>query len=72
LSELGQYQPGVQNKKADLLFRRADLVPPTEGGEPSMLLKPELFITAIQTDSDLDDAIRDALQDDPNTLRVIK
>jgi hypothetical protein len=59
-----KYRPGVQNKKADLLSRRVDLVPPKEGGEPSMLLKPELFIAAIRTHSDLDDAIRDALQDD--------
>jgi hypothetical protein len=67
-----KYRLGVQNKKADLLSRRADLVPPKEGGEPSMLLKPELFIAAIQTDLDLDDTIRDTLQDDPNASKVIE
>jgi hypothetical protein len=67
-----KYRPGIQNKKADLLSRRADLVPPKEGGEPSMLLKLELFIAAIQTDSDLDDAIRDALQDDTNASKIIE
>jgi hypothetical protein len=67
-----KYWLGIQNKKADLLSRRVDFVPPKEGGEPHVLLKPELFITAIQTDSDLDDAIRDALQDNPNASKVIE
>jgi hypothetical protein len=67
-----KYWPGIQNKKVDLPSRRADLVPHKEGGEPSVLLKPKLFIAAIQIDSDLDDAIREVLQDGANTSKVIE
>ncbi|KAB5587753.1 Retrotransposable element Tf2 [Ceratobasidium theobromae] len=59
-----KYRPGTQNKKADILSCRADHEP-EEGGETAVLLNPDLFIAAIMTDNDLDDAIRDALRDDP-------
>jgi hypothetical protein len=48
------YRPARQNKKADLLSRMADLLPPKQRGEPSMLRKPGLFFAASQIDLDIE------------------
>ncbi|KAJ1300254.1 hypothetical protein OPQ81_005083 [Rhizoctonia solani] len=68
------YRPGAQNKKADILSRREDHrdTVASEGGESPVLLDPELFISAIQTDSDLNDLIRDALHDDKSVSKILK
>ncbi|KAB5587910.1 Retrotransposable element Tf2 [Ceratobasidium theobromae] len=52
-----KYCPGTQNKKADILSRRADFELPKGGGEPSSILDPGFFIAEISTDSSLDDMI---------------
>jgi hypothetical protein len=67
-----KYRPGAQNGKADILSRRADWQPPKGGGEPTMLLKPELFITAILTDNSLDDLIHDTIHEDKQVKEIIK
>ncbi|QRW25063.1 Transposon Tf2-7 polyprotein [Rhizoctonia solani] len=51
------YRPGAQNRKADILSRRED---------------HKAFIAAIQTDSDLNDLIRDALHDDKAVHKILK
>ncbi|EUC55562.1 Transposon Tf2-1 polyprotein [Rhizoctonia solani AG-3 Rhs1AP] len=68
------YRPGVQNKKADILSRREEHREATakEGGETPVLIRPELFISAIQTDSSLNDLIRDALYDDKSIHKILK
>ncbi|KAB5587955.1 Transposon Tf2-1 polyprotein [Ceratobasidium theobromae] len=67
-----KYCPGAQNKKADILSRRADFELPKGGGEPSSILDPGLFLAEISTDSSLDDMIRDALMDDENAKKVVE
>ena len=37
-----------------------------------MLISPELFISAIQTDSDITDMIRESLPDDKATTKILK
>ncbi|KDN34722.1 hypothetical protein RSAG8_12196, partial [Rhizoctonia solani AG-8 WAC10335] len=68
------YQPGVQNKKADILSRHEEHRKEVtkEGGETPVLLSPEFFISAILTDNDLKDLIRDALPDDKSVEKFIK
>ncbi|QRW23764.1 Transposon Tf2-7 polyprotein [Rhizoctonia solani] len=58
------YRPGAQNRKADILSRRED--------HKSAVKEGELFIAAIQTDSDLNDLIRDALHDDKAVHKILK
>ncbi|KAF8747935.1 Chromo (CHRromatin Organization MOdifier) domain [Rhizoctonia solani] len=68
-----QLRPGAQNRKADILSRREDHKSAVkEGGETPVLISPELFIAAIQTDSDLNDLIRDALHDDKAVYKILK
>src|SRR5690349_13433491 len=67
------YRPGAQNQKADILSRREDHREALkEGGETPALISPELFISTIQTDSSLNDLIRDALYDDKSIAKIIK
>jgi hypothetical protein len=67
------YRPGAQNRKADILSRRIELKEEAKGGgEAPVLIPPELFISAIQTDSDLNDMIRDALYDDKSVQKILK
>ncbi|KEP45598.1 putative Transposon Tf2-1 polyprotein, partial [Rhizoctonia solani 123E] len=68
------YRPGIQNKKADILSRREEHREATakEGGETPVLIRPELFISAIQTDSSLNDLIRDALHNDKSIHKILK
>ncbi|KAF8747594.1 hypothetical protein RHS01_11324, partial [Rhizoctonia solani] len=67
------YRPGSQNKKADILSRREDLKGEAKGGgEAPALIAPELFISSILTDSDLNDLIRDALPDDKTVAKILK
>ncbi|QRW22891.1 Transposon Tf2-7 polyprotein [Rhizoctonia solani] len=67
------YRPGTQNRKADILSCCEDHKSAVkEGGETPVLISPELFIAAIQTDSDLNDLIRDALHDDKAVYKILK
>jgi hypothetical protein len=67
------YRPGAQNQKADILSRRIELKEEAKGGgEAPVLIPPELFISAIQTDSDLNDMIRDTLYDDKSVQKILK
>jgi hypothetical protein len=67
-----KYRPGAQNRKADILSRRADWQPHKGGGEPTVLLKPELFIATILTDNTLEDLIRDTIHEDEQVKEIIK
>ncbi|QRW20813.1 Retrotransposable element Tf2 protein [Rhizoctonia solani] len=64
------YRPGAQNKKADILSRRYDLVPLEGGVENQVLLKPELFVSAITPDQEINDLIGKAIYED-NRLKEI-
>ncbi|QRW25843.1 Retrotransposable element Tf2 protein [Rhizoctonia solani] len=64
------YRPGAQNKKADILSRRYDLIPLEGGVENQVLLKPELFISSITPDQEINDLIGKAIYED-NRLREI-
>ncbi|QRW22541.1 Retrotransposable element Tf2 protein [Rhizoctonia solani] len=64
------YRPGAQNKKADILSRRYDLVPLEGGVENQVLLKPELFILSITPDQEINDLIGEAIYED-NRLKEI-
>ncbi|QRW25610.1 Transposon Tf2-1 polyprotein [Rhizoctonia solani] len=67
------YRPGAQNRKAYILSCNEDHKSAVkEGGETPVLISPELFIAAIQTDSDLNDLIRDALHDDKAVHKILK
>ena len=68
------YRPGAQNRKADILSRREEHREEAAkgGGETPALISPELFISAILPDSDLNDLIRDALPDDKSVEKVLK
>ncbi|QRW18405.1 Retrotransposable element Tf2 protein [Rhizoctonia solani] len=58
------YRPGAQNKKADILSRRYNLVPLEGGVENQVLLKPELFIASITPDQEINDLIGEAIYED--------
>ncbi|QRW21225.1 Retrotransposable element Tf2 protein [Rhizoctonia solani] len=58
------YRPGAQNKKADILSRRYNLVPLEGGVENQVLLKPELFIASITPDQEINDLIGEAIYKD--------
>ncbi|QRW17624.1 Retrotransposable element Tf2 protein [Rhizoctonia solani] len=58
------YRPGAQNKKADILSRRYNLVPLEGGVENQVLLKPELFIASITLDQEINDLIGKAIYKD--------
>ncbi|QRW24093.1 Retrotransposable element Tf2 protein [Rhizoctonia solani] len=64
------YRPGAQNKKADILSQRYDLVPLEGGVENQVLLKPELFISSITPDQEINDLIGEAIYKD-NRLKEI-
>ncbi|CUA71329.1 Transposon Tf2-1 polyprotein [Rhizoctonia solani] len=67
------YRPGVQNGKADILSRKEEHKEEAKrGSETPVLIRPELFIAAIPTDSDLNDMIRDALPDDKAVNKILK
>jgi hypothetical protein len=67
------YRPGAQNRKADILSRHIELKEEAKGGgEALVLIPPELFISAIQTDSDLNNMIRDALYNDKSVQKILK
>ncbi|CUA70042.1 Transposon Tf2-12 polyprotein [Rhizoctonia solani] len=68
-----RHLPGVQNGKADILSRKEEHREEAKGGsETPVLIRPELFISAITTDSDLNDMIRDALPDDKVVNKILK
>ncbi|QRW21684.1 Retrotransposable element Tf2 protein [Rhizoctonia solani] len=58
------YRPGAQNKKADILSRQYDLVPLEGGVENQVLLKPELFISSITPDQEINNLIGEAIYED--------
>ncbi|QRW27801.1 Transposon Tf2-7 polyprotein [Rhizoctonia solani] len=63
----------LPKQKADILSRREDLKGEAKGGgEAPALIAPELFISSILTDSDLNDLIRDALPDDKTVAKILK
>ncbi|QRW15700.1 Retrotransposable element Tf2 protein [Rhizoctonia solani] len=64
------YRPGAQNKKADILSRHYNLVPLEGGVENQVLLKPELFISSITPDQEINDLIGKAIYED-NRLKEI-
>ncbi|QRW17323.1 Retrotransposable element Tf2 protein [Rhizoctonia solani] len=64
------YRPGAQNKKADILSQRYDLVPLEGGVENQVLLKPELFIASITPDQEINNLIGKAIYED-NRLKEI-
>ncbi|QRW25688.1 Retrotransposable element Tf2 protein [Rhizoctonia solani] len=64
------YRPGAQNKKADILLQRYNLVPLEGGVENQVLLKPELFISSITPDQEINDLIGKAIYED-NRLKEI-
>ncbi|CUA68987.1 Transposon Tf2-12 polyprotein [Rhizoctonia solani] len=67
------YRPGVQNGKADILSRKEEHREEAKGGsETPVLIRPEFFISAITTDSDLNNMIRDALPDDKVVNKILK
>ncbi|CUA73040.1 Transposon Tf2-7 polyprotein [Rhizoctonia solani] len=68
------YRKGVENKKADILSRRDELREQAalEGGETPVLIDPSFFISAILTDVELKDLIRDALPDDKSIQKILK
>ncbi|QRW17581.1 Retrotransposable element Tf2 protein [Rhizoctonia solani] len=58
------YRPGAQNKKADILSRRYNLVTLEGGVENQVLLNPELFIASITQDQEINDLIGKAIYED--------
>ena len=68
------YRPGVENKKADILSRRYEHQEEAalDRGESPALISSEFFISAILTDNDIKDLIRDALPDDKSVSKIIK
>ena len=68
------YRPGAQNGKADILSHWEELQERAakEGGETPVLISPELFVSAILMDSDLNDLIRDALPEDKAVEKILK
>ncbi|QRW23612.1 Retrotransposable element Tf2 protein [Rhizoctonia solani] len=64
------YRPGAQNKKANILSQRYNLVPLEGGVENQVLLKPELFIASITLDQEINDLIGKAIYED-NRLKEI-
>jgi hypothetical protein len=58
------YRPGTQNRKADILSRHYGVVPLGGGVENHVLLKPDIFISAITPDTEINDLIRKALLED--------
>ncbi|QRW24358.1 Retrotransposable element Tf2 protein [Rhizoctonia solani] len=65
------YRPGAQNKKADILSRRYDLVPLEGGVENQVLLKPELFISSITPDQEINDLIGEAIYEDERLKEIL-
>ncbi|KAF8759769.1 hypothetical protein RHS01_01831 [Rhizoctonia solani] len=65
------YRPGAQNKKADILSRRYDLVPLEGGVENQVLLKPELFIASITPDQEINDLIGEAIYEDDRLKEIL-
>ncbi|QRW15575.1 Retrotransposable element Tf2 protein [Rhizoctonia solani] len=65
------YRPGAQNKKADILSQRYDLVPLEGGVENQVLLKPELFVSAITPDQEINDLIGKAIYEDNRLKEII-
>ncbi|CCO36910.1 Retrotransposable element Tf2 155 kDa protein type 1 [Rhizoctonia solani AG-1 IB] len=65
------YRPGSQNKKADILSRRYDLVPLEGGVENQVLLKPDFFIASITPDQEINDLIGEAIYEDPRSKEVL-
>ncbi|QRW26231.1 Retrotransposable element Tf2 protein [Rhizoctonia solani] len=65
------YRPGAQNKKADILSRRYDLVPLEGGVENQVLLKPELFISSITPDQEINDLIGKAIYEDKRLKEIL-
>ncbi|KAF8749931.1 hypothetical protein RHS01_09606 [Rhizoctonia solani] len=69
-SQIFEQTPGAQNKKADILLQRYNLVPLEGGVENQVLLKPELFIASITLDQEINDLIGEAIYED-NRLKEI-
>ncbi|QRW23397.1 Retrotransposable element Tf2 protein [Rhizoctonia solani] len=65
------YRPGAQNKKADILSRRYDLIPLEGGVENQVLLKPELFIASITPDQEINDLIGEAIYEDERLKEIL-
>ncbi|QRW17537.1 Transposon Tf2-12 polyprotein [Rhizoctonia solani] len=65
------YRPGAQNKKANILSRRYDLVPLEGGVENQVLLKPELFIASITPDQEINDLIGKAIYEDDRLKEIL-
>jgi hypothetical protein len=67
------YRLGAQNKKADILSRRADWQELEGGSEPRALLQPEQFsISAITPDSKIEDLVREAIDEDPHVESILR
>ncbi|QRW26435.1 Retrotransposable element Tf2 protein [Rhizoctonia solani] len=65
------YRPGAQNKKANILLRRYNLVPLEGGVENQVLLKPELFIASITPDQEINDLIGKAIYEDDRLKEIL-
>jgi hypothetical protein len=65
------YRPGTQNRKADILSRHYGVVPLGGRVENQVLLKPEIFISAITPDTEINDLIRKALQEDDRVKNIL-
>ncbi|QRW19820.1 Retrotransposable element Tf2 protein [Rhizoctonia solani] len=63
--------PGAQNKKADILSQGYDLVPLEGGVENQVLLKPELFISSITPDQEINDLIGKAIYKDNHLKEIL-
>jgi hypothetical protein len=67
------YRPGAQNKKADILSRRVDWQGTEGGGEPRALLQPEQFsVYAITPDAEIEDLVREAIDEDPRVESILR
>ncbi|QRW20375.1 Retrotransposable element Tf2 protein [Rhizoctonia solani] len=71
LTDHKNLEPGAQNKKADILSQRYDLVPLEGGVENQVLLKPELFIASITPDQEINDLIGKAIYEDDHLKEIL-